>query len=232
MLGANHVCRMTLEWVPNSYDRKRRRAMAQKCSRWSEFPTHGLVPLWDYPLLLPDGSVVRFHTDWGRKVACIRKVEPGDILPQPPQRGVNKSDGRCSYKFCKFRNYYPTRKSKENSRVVGWASLVAAAAESYLEAAAAFAVAKARVRSAVPKRRPPVLPDEQIADVCQAMASLSVMQDTKKESEQVPASRRTTQCCIVRFYPCGRCVGTKRPGSSGHSSGTRAASEQTHGYGV
>ena len=37
MLGANHVCRMTLEWVPKSYDRKRR-DMAQKCKRWTAFP--------------------------------------------------------------------------------------------------------------------------------------------------------------------------------------------------
>ena len=56
LLGANHVCRMTLEWVPNSYDRKRR-DMAQKCSRWSEFPTNVPVYVWDYHLLLSDGSV-------------------------------------------------------------------------------------------------------------------------------------------------------------------------------
>ena len=230
LLGANHVCRMTLEWVPNSYDRKRRRAMAQKCSRWSGFPTHGLVPLWEYHLLLSDGSVVRFHTDWSRKVAFIRKITPVYIRLQPPLR--DDKDERGSYRFCKYRNYYTTRQWKQNSRVVGHASLAVAAAESDFEAAAAFAVAKARVRSAVPKRRPPVLPDEQINDVCQTMASLGVKEDKKKESEQVPAPRRTTQCCIVRFYPCGRCVGTKRPGSSGHSSGTRAASEQTHGYGV
>ena len=66
MLGANHVCRLTLEWVPGSYDRKRR-DMAMKCSRWEPFPTDVRVYQWDWHILLSDGSVWRFHTDWSEK---------------------------------------------------------------------------------------------------------------------------------------------------------------------
>jgi hypothetical protein len=108
MLGAHHVCRMTLEWVPNTYDRKRR-DMAQKCRRWTAFPENAPVPVWDWHLLLSDGSVWRFHTDWSVKKASITVVKPGDQLPRAPVQGINQSDGPGSYNRYKYGNYDPTR---------------------------------------------------------------------------------------------------------------------------
>ena len=63
MLGDNHVCRMTLEWLAGSYDRKRR-DMAIRCERWTPLPTNVPTFRWDWHILLSDGSVWRFHTDW------------------------------------------------------------------------------------------------------------------------------------------------------------------------
>ena len=124
MLGANHVCRMTLEWVPKSFDRKRR-DMAQNSSRWLAFPTNVPIYVWEYHILLSDGSVWRFHTESRTKAVSITKVEPCDSLLLHPQG---------SY-------YDPTRNSNENSAVAEAESAVAAAGS-------AVAVANAAVESA------------------------------------------------------------------------------------
>ena len=125
MLGLNHVCRMTLEWVPNAYDCKRRH-MATRCKRWTAFSKDVPVYQWDYHLLLSDGSVWRFHTDWKVKKASIKLVKPGDKLPPPPEKGINESDGPVSYRRYKIGNY----QDAEASAVVVEAEIVVVAAES------------------------------------------------------------------------------------------------------
>ena len=104
MLGQNHVCRIGLEWVPGAYDRKRRNA-AMKCKGWTLFATDVPVPVWDWHLLLSDGSVWRFHTDWKRHLCEIKLVKPDDKLPPVPRNGINQSDGHGSYNTYKYGNY-------------------------------------------------------------------------------------------------------------------------------
>jgi hypothetical protein len=108
MLGNNHVCRMTLEYVPESYDRKRR-DMAIRCKRWKPFPIDVPVYVWDWHILLSDGSVWRFHTDWSKKKASVVKVQIGDVLPPVPDEGINESDGPGSYNRYKYGNYQSTQ---------------------------------------------------------------------------------------------------------------------------
>ena len=104
MLGSSHVCRCTLEPLAHSYDRKRRDHM-QKCSRRQAYPEHVPVPMWDWHILLSNGQVWRFHTDYNARKASHKQVLPGDMMPPPPKAGKNKSDGPGSYNGFKIGNY-------------------------------------------------------------------------------------------------------------------------------
>ena len=129
MLRDNHVCRMTLEWVPGSYDRKRR-DMAVRCKKREPFPVDVPVYVWDWHVLLSDGSVWRFHTDWSKKSASISEVKPGDQLPPTPTEGINESDGPGSYSRYKTGNYQPTRALDDAKSAVAEAESAASGVES------------------------------------------------------------------------------------------------------
>ena len=106
LASGRHVCRVTLEPVDRTYDRKRRDMMV-KCTGRTPYGSDVPVPVWDYHVLMSDGEVYRFHTDYNKKKASMARVEPGQLHPPPPTKGLNESDGPGSYKLYKICNYLP-----------------------------------------------------------------------------------------------------------------------------
>ena len=98
IVGANHICRITLEPVPNSYDIKRHHA-AKKCKTQKPFPAGARAPIWDFHVLTSDGEVHRFHPEWGkRKAPTERVLGVATDLPAPPDAGIGGSDGPGTYR--------------------------------------------------------------------------------------------------------------------------------------
>ena len=97
---------MTLEPVPGTYDAKRR-DMKLKCKGRTPYGPNVQVPVWGRHVLMSDGAVYRFHTDYNTKTVSMARVEPGQQHPPPPQKGMNESDGLGSYKMYKIGNYDP-----------------------------------------------------------------------------------------------------------------------------
>ena len=247
MLRNNHVCRMTLEWVPDSYDRKRR-GMAQKCTRWTAFPADVPVYVWDWHILLSDGSVWRFHTDWTKKTASIAQVKPGDQLPQKPVRGINESDGRGSYRRYKIDNYKPTRALEDANSAVAEAESAAAGVES------AVAVAGTAASSSNAVGSPTVAPTELDSPTVSVKSSTSldvkggVQGDTPVPTEISQPLQRTRHDEMKKYKErsvSGLCPPVEsgsavrqedhsdpRSGWSAQNWGADEWSEHTHGYGV
>ena len=105
IVGTNHICRITLENVPGSYDHKRHHA-ARICKTRKPFPADAPVPVWDFHVLTSDGMVHRFHPDYSRCRAATAKVEGVPIgLPSPPIHGRGESDGPGTYRWITNGNY-------------------------------------------------------------------------------------------------------------------------------
>ena len=83
LASGHHVCRMTLEPVPGTYDRKRR-AM-EKYKRHKLYGPDVPVMMWEWHVLLSNGEVYRFHTDYSKNEATMARVEPGQVHPPPPE---------------------------------------------------------------------------------------------------------------------------------------------------
>ena len=111
-----------------------------KCSRWEPFPADVPVYQWDWHILLSDGSVWRFHTDWSKKTASVVEVKSGDELPLVPVNGINKSDGPGSYKGYKVGNYQSTPKLMVADAESAVAETESAVAETGTTAASSNAV--------------------------------------------------------------------------------------------
>ena len=84
MIGQKHVVQLKVEPVLGSYDNARRHAH-KMCTQWTTIPEDVDCPVWDFHVLLHDGSVWRFHPSGGKKnwprVRCRRTIDA-----QRPQR--------------------------------------------------------------------------------------------------------------------------------------------------
>ena len=106
LASGHHVCRVTLEPVPGTYDAKQR-GMKLKCKGHTPYGPNVPVPVWEWHVLMSDGAVYRFHTDYNAKTVSMARVEPRQQHPPPPQKGMNESDGLGLYKLYKICNYEP-----------------------------------------------------------------------------------------------------------------------------
>ena len=236
MLGKHHVCRMTLEYVEASYDMKRRH-MAAQCPWRIAFDAQAPVFVWDFHVLLSDGTVYRFHTDWSKKTASVTEVKPGDKLPPPPKNGINKSDGRGTYRKYKYGNYDPERHwDDSNSAVAEAGSLVAAVKSAVAEAGAAASSTGAvysHTVAARPKARPPRASiDEFMTPLEKTGAVIQIRPKEVPSQYEQPAVSDSCHSVARGSDVPQKKHSAPKPGCSTQSVDADAGNEQTHGYGV
>ena len=105
IVGANHICRITLEPVPGACDQKRHHA-AKICNTQVPFPDDAPVPVWGFHVLTSDGRVHRFHPDYTKRRAATSLVlGVANNLPAPPDAGRGGSDGLGTYRRITDGNY-------------------------------------------------------------------------------------------------------------------------------
>ena len=75
--------------VEGTYDHKRRHAARVNNQPFSD---DALVPVWDFFLGRMDGTVVRFHVNYGDNKVEVGTVNNPAILPGPPAAGKGKPD--------------------------------------------------------------------------------------------------------------------------------------------